>query len=171
MKLVKPTKKYGQGWCEALSEFREEKRKGFWNREKEPDSLDDYIKMTKDHEKGKNISKDWAPATTYWLIDKGKFIGHTNIRHKLNAKLRKIGGNIGYYIRPSERNKGYGTQILKLALIKAKKLGLKKMLITCAESNIASKKIIEKNKGRFKNKVADKNGNNLRYWIGLGSQP
>jgi predicted acetyltransferase len=166
MQLVKPTKKYEKSWHEALAEFRAEGRKGFWNWEKEPYDLDEYIKLTRDNEKGENLPKDWVPSSTYWLIDNDQFVGHTNIRHKLNDYLSKIGGNIGYYIRPSARNKGYGTKILKLAIIKAKKLGLQKVLVGCNESNIASKKIIEKNKGQFRNKVFD-GETKLIYWIEL----
>lgn len=167
MQLVKPTKKYEQSWHEALAEFRAEGQKGFWNWEKEPINLDKYIKLTRDNEKGESLPKDWVPATTYWLIDNGKFVGHTNIRHELNDYLAKIGGNIGYYIRPSARNKGYGTKILKLALIKAKQLGLQKVLITCDQYNIASKKIIEKNKGKFKDKIFEEGKTTIRYWIEL----
>lgn len=157
MHLVKPTKKYEESWQEGLAEFRAEKRRGFWNWEKEPSDLDEYIKLTEDD----------ALASTYWLIDNDQFVGHTNIRHTLNHYLAKIGGNIGYYIRPSARNKGYGTKILELALVKAKQLGLKKVLITCYEANIASIKIIEKNKGRFHDKVLDEDEAKLRYWIDL----
>jgi len=81
--------------------------------------------------------------------------------------MAKTGGNLGYYIRPSARNKGYGTKILELALVKAKKLGLQKVLITCDESNIPSKKIIEKNKGQFQDKVTGEGEAKLRYLIDL----
>ena len=167
MQLIKPTKKYEKSWHEALNEFRAEGRKGFWNWQKEPSNLDNYIQLTSDNEKGENLPDDWVPSTTYWLIDNNKFVGHTNIRHKLNDYLSKIGGNIGYYIRPSSRNKGYGTKILELALIKAKQLGLKKVSITCDEHNIASKKIIEKNKGQYQDKVTGEGNPKLRYWIEL----
>lgn len=167
MQLIKPTKKYEQSWHEAVTEFQKEGQKGFWNWEKEPTDLDDYIKMTRDNEKGKNLPEGWVPSSSYWLIDNDQFIGHTNIRHRLNDHLKKIGGHIGYYIRPSCRKKGYGTKILELALIKAQQLGLKKVLITCDESNIASQKVIEKNKGKFQDKVPNGPEPKLRYWIEL----
>lgn len=165
MKLIKPIKKYEKSWQEALAEFREEKRRGFWNWEKEPTDLDEYIKISQDNEKGKSLPRGWVPATTYWLIDNDEFIGHTNIRHELNEHLAKFGGNIGYYIRPSARRKGYGAKILELALMKAKELGLQKVLVTCDESNTASKKIIEKNKGQFQDKVINEGEPGLRYWV------
>ncbi|MBU2523710.1 GNAT family N-acetyltransferase [Patescibacteria group bacterium] len=167
MQLIKPTKKYEKSWDEALDEFRTEKQKGFWNWEKEPANLKKYIKTTQDNEIGKMLPQGWVSSTTYWLVDNGEFIGHVNIRHKLNDNLTKLGGHIGYYIRPTSRKKGYGTKILELALLKAKDLGLQKVLVTCDESNIVSKKIIKKNKGQFQSKVLGENGLKLRYWIEL----
>lgn len=167
MQLIKPTKKYARSWKKALAEFEEEKRKGFWNWIEEPTNINKYIQRARDHEKGKNLPADWVPSTTYWLIDNDKFIGHVNIRHKLNENLKKIGGHIGYAIRPSSRKKGYGTKILELALQKAKHLGLQKIFITCDESNIASKKIIEKNKGQFQDEMPGEKEPKLRYWIEL----
>lgn len=106
----------------------------------------------------------------FWLVDDNKFIGRIKVRHRLNKKLLRKTGHISYIIAKSERNKGYGTQALKLALQKAKELKLKRVLITCKENNLASKKIIEKNGGKFKNAIyakADDKFKTLRYWIDL----
>lgn len=167
MQLVKPTKKYEDSWNEALVEFRTEKQKGFWNWASEPTNLNEYIQLIQDNEIGRNLSDGWVPSTTYWLIDNDVFIGHINIRHILNDYLARIGGHIGYYIRPSARKLGYGTKMLELSLPKAKELGLEKVLITCDESNIASKTIIEKNHGQFQDKVTTEGEPKLRYWIEL----
>jgi predicted acetyltransferase len=85
----------------------------------------------------------------------------------LNEDLLNIGGNITYEIRPSERRKGYGKKMLELALIEAKERGLDKVLITCDEDNIASKKIIEAN-GGVQDTPFFKEGmraTKLRYWV------
>ena len=58
-------------------------------------------------------------------------------------------GHIGYDISPDYRNRGYGTRILKLALEKAKEIGLKEAVVTCLTTNLPSKKIIERQKGEF----------------------
>ena len=52
-------------------------------------------------------------------------------------------GHIGYDIAPSFRGRGYGKQMLKFALIEAKKLGITKVLITANEDNYASRRVIE----------------------------
>lgn len=118
---------------------------------------------------GKRLPQDWVPATTLFLLRGGKFLGRVSIRHKLNDFLLRIGGHIGYYIRPDERNKGHGTEILRLAMEQARKLGLRRVLITCDDTgNPASARIIEKNGGLLENVEPTKNGpSKRRYWIEL----
>lgn len=167
MKLVKPTKKYEQSWKAALAEFEAEERKGFWNVPENPTDLNEYIQRTENHSKGINLPDYWVPATTYWLIDKNEMVGHVNIRHELNEKLEKIGGNIGYTIRPKYRGQGYGTKILELAIPKAQEIGLKKALVTCDDDNVASTRIIEKNGGKLDCKFEFEGKLIRHYWINL----
>jgi len=57
---------------------------------------------------------------------------------------------------------------LRLGLEKARDLGLRRVLVTCDETNIGSKKIIEYNGGVFENAVeAESPIKKLRYWIGI----
>lgn len=126
-----------------------------------------YLKRLNDESKGKGLPSGFVPQTTYWLVDGDDFIGRVRIRHILTEKLSQVGGHIGYDIRPSKRNQGYGREILSLALPKAKALGITKALVTCDEINYASKKVIEANGGIFENSIslgADK-PLTLRYWI------
>jgi predicted acetyltransferase len=163
MRLLKPTLKYKRSFQNSLKEFSKERRK-----EVNLFNIEMYIKESRQHAKGINLPKGYVPSSTYWLIDNEQFIGRVSIRHYLNGDLKKFGGHIGYIIRPSKRKKGYGAQILKLALLKAKKLGINKALITCNESNIASQKIIENNNGKLKDKIKQKNGIlSRRYWVEL----
>jgi len=106
----------------------------------------------------------------FFLLDneKNKFLGAVNIRHYLNEILLKEGGHIGLGIRPSERRKGYATQMIALALIECKKLGINKVLITCDKSNIGSAKSILKNGGKLENEFVNSDGDiEQRYWINL----
>ena len=61
--------------------------------------------------------------------------------------LAETGGHIGYAIRQTERNKGYGTKILSLLLVECKKLNITKVQIGANANNIASNRIIVKNGG------------------------
>ena len=87
------------------------------------------------------------PMTRYWLIDNEEYIGTLGLRHKVTKQTKDREGHVGYHIRPSKRNKGYGTEILRLGLLKAKGLGLRTIYINCAKDNTASISIIEKNGG------------------------
>jgi predicted acetyltransferase len=105
---------------------------------------------------------------SFWLIEGPCILGDVRLRHKLNESLQRDGGHIGYCVRPSARNKGLATILLKFALNHARTLGIKKSLLTCKKQNLASIKVIERNGGIFSDEciLADGNVNN-RYWIDL----
>lgn len=174
MELVLPSLKFEESWTSAIAEFEAEHTHGWWNLPGKPENCESYIQTTIDHRNGKNLPDGWVPSTTWWLINNGKFIGHVNIRHKLAPKLMKVGGNIGYAVRTSERKKGYGTEILRLALEKAREMEMKRVMITCDDNNVGSFKIIEKNGGvldelyKCEKSVAGQfHGMVRRYWIEL----
>ena len=110
-----------------------------------------------------------VPSTTLFALDikRNIFLGAVNIRHYLNEGLLNFGGHIGDGVRPSERRKGIGSEIIRLALIECKKLGIDKVLMVCNINNIGSRKTIVNNGGIKENEVID-NGETLeRYWINL----
>lgn len=101
----------------------------------------------------KSTSKT-IPTSSYLLIEDDRIIGHIFIHHYIDSNLlRDYEGNIGYAIRPQERNKGYGTIMLSLALEKCKDLNIPEVLITCNKDNIPSSKVIEKNNGKLLEEV------------------
>ena len=68
-----------------------------------------------------------------------KIVGMVNIRHSLNAYLERCGGHIGVSIVPSERHKGYATQMLKMALTNVRSLELIKCCMQSIEAMRAAK--------------------------------
>lgn len=78
--------------------------------------------------------------------------------------LRDSGGHIGYDVRPTARRRGYASAMLGEALPVARALGLDQVLVTCDSDNVASRKVIEANGGRYE----DTRDNKLRYWIRTG---
>lgn len=65
----------------------------------------------------KTVSPDWVQSSTFFAVRErdGRIVGMADIRHVLNRFLRTYGGHVGYGVRPSERRKGYATQILGMA--------------------------------------------------------
>lgn len=107
-------------------------------------------------------------SSTFWLIKDGiQLIGVVNIRHELDEYLRNIGGHIGFGIRPSQRRKGYATELLRLALIESSRLGLQKALVTCDYDNVGSAKTIINNGGVLDSEIVVDGVKIQRYWIDL----
>ena len=96
---------------------------------------------------GRNLRPGRVPMTTFWLYDGHTPVAVSKLRHRLNESLRRVGGHIGYCVRPSKRGKGYGTGLLALTLVAAQELGLALVLITCNADNTASRRIVEHNGG------------------------
>lgn len=174
MHLIKPSTHYENSFIQAVKEYQianDDDRRDIFdlNIEDLKNNFLHYIENLLSESEGENLPEGYVPQTTYWLIDNDEFIGRVSIRHTLTEFLLQEGGHIGYDIRPSKRGKGYGKKILELALPKAKELGIDKVLITCNETNIGSKKIIESNGGILENKVHLYEGKpaKLRYWIAL----
>ncbi|MCI8602379.1 MAG: GNAT family N-acetyltransferase, partial [Oscillospiraceae bacterium] len=72
-------------------------------------------------------------------------------------------------VRPTERQKGYAVQMLKMMLEQAKKKGIYKVLVGVHDSNIGSWKTVEKCGGVMENVVHIKNDDEpiRRYWIDI----
>lgn len=92
------------------------------------------------------------PRASIFLLRRPRdetIIGVITIRRTNSRFFLKHGGHIGYSICPSERNQGYGTTILSLALEKCRGFGMRQVELICSESNIFSRKVIENNGGVF----------------------
>ncbi len=95
-----------------------------------------------------------------------RIVGMVNVRYELNDFLMKFGGHVGDCVRPTERNKGYATEQIRLAIEYLASSGVNKILMTCKDFNIASARSIEKNNGVLENKILDSEGVLFRrYWI------
>ena len=132
-------------------------------------SVEGWLKELKMKSSEDTVPKGLVPSSTYLGIrEKDNYIvGMINIRHYLNEYLTQVGGNIGYSVRKTERNKGYAKQMFKLALEKCKGLKIKKVLITCDEDNIASEKVILSANAKFEDIRCIDGKNIKRFWIEL----
>ena len=112
-----------------------------------------------------------VPSTTLWYVDGATFLGALYIRHHLNENLEKVGGHVGYAVRPGARGHGYASAMLAQGLdyIRAN-LPLQRVLLTVNALNPASIRVIEKNGGQHTASIPHiwRPGETaLRYWIAL----
>ena len=110
-----------------------------------------------------------VPDSTWFALDEERniIVGAVNIRHFLNEGLILDGGHIGDGIRPSERRKGYATEMIRLALEKCKELGIYHILMVCDKDNTGSARSIQKNGGVLENEPEVEGVMQQRYWINL----
>ena len=131
---------------------------------------EDIIQKMMDNRDQTKLPPTYVPSYDFFAVDEEKFIGVIHIRVSLTDSLLNYGGHIGYGINPKYWKQGYGKEILRLGLAKAKELVKEEnILITCDDDNIGSYKIIESNGGVLENKVENTDGDEKfitrRYWI------
>ena len=170
LKLILPTQEHKNIIMDYKKEFLEngdsmDGTAGLENAE----TFEEWYSAFCDNLKEETVREGLVPATTYMAIsnDDNRLIGMIDIRHRLNDYLLNFGGHIGYSIRKSERQQGYATEMLSLALIECLKVNIKKVLITCDKDNVASVKTIIRNGGILENEMPKGNRITQRYWITL----
>jgi len=168
--LIKPNLSYADEIIKYKEEALFEKAiiNGSINLEKFS-SVEGWLEELKKRSSQETVPEGLVPSSTYLAVrEKDNYIvGMIDIRHYLNEYLTQVGGNIGYGVRKTQRNKGYAKQMLKLALEKCKELKIKKVLITCDEDNIASEKVILSANAKLEDIRNVDGENKKRFWIDL----
>ena len=102
-----------------------------------------------------------VPVTELWFVDGTDYLGTVIIRHRLTPALEREGGHIGYHVVPGQRRRGHATQMLAQAKPVCQRLGLTELLVTCAEDNLGSRRVIEANGGTL-DRIVD---GQAYYWL------
>ena len=170
LRLIKLTKEYEKQLGEMIDEWKADQELNHTNRSPWAIFKNDYhdFDYYLEHLEVKTPEDGKVPDSVFFLLDedRNRLLGAVNIRHYLNEALLKEGGHIGDGIRPSERRKGYATEMIRLALIECRKLGIDRVLMTCEKDNIGSAKSILKNGGVLENEFVNSEGCvEQRYWI------
>jgi predicted acetyltransferase len=110
---------------------------------------------------GRDLDEDQVPQTVCWLRSPEAVLGMAKLRPRINKRLRRIGGHIGFGIRRDCRGRGYGTALLRLGIAELRALGVADVLVTCDSGNLASRAVIEANGGVME----DEEHEICRYWI------
>jgi len=134
------------------------------------DTYDGWLDHLKTNSNEKTVKPGWVTSSTFLGVREsdGRIVGLIDIRHTLNDFLRNYGGHIGYGVRPSERRKGYATQMLRLALDYCRTLGLDRVMLACDKNNPASRLTIEKCGGILEREFQHTDGMTVQiFWITL----
>jgi len=171
--LIEPAPQYKESFLEGLYEFQGEGRMLNYDPQRIQKDFNTFLRHIQIYKDRNKISPNLVPTTEYWLIEgdehSGIYLGTFSLRHELNDMFMRFGGHIGYQVRPSQRLRGYGKELLRLGLQKARQFGFTRVLVTCDENNISSQKVIEYNGGQFESSVYIEGSSvqKLRYWIDL----
>jgi predicted acetyltransferase len=110
------------------------------------------------------VRKLWGvPVTELWFVDGDEYIGTVVVRHELTHALLQSGGHLGFHVVPSMRGRGHGKRMLAQAITFCGTLGFAALLLTCEESNLASRRVIQASGGALEAVEAGE----ARYWISL----
>jgi len=174
LKLILPTEEYlGQVW-----DYRRECQEADSSMDgcgplRRSETAEEWLAGVRAYMDPATVPEGKVQATQFLTVrvSDGKLVGMLQVRHTLNDYLRQFAGHIGYSVRPSERRKGYAKEQLRQTLIWCKeKLGLDRVLITCYDTNEASRRTILSAGGVFDGTAyeAERDKTLERYWIDLG---
>ena len=121
LRLINPSKAYEASYRSLLEEFSARGERlipfplGFPH-----ENFPELIARLEENSKGLGLPDGFVAHSTYWLVTDSEILGVSNLRHSLTPALRKEGGNIGYGVRPTARGQGYGSELLRRTLQRAR---------------------------------------------------
>jgi len=126
-----------------------------------------HLRLLRQYRHGLELAPGHVPATFLVALADGDLVGRVSVRHELNSFLAELGGHIGYAVRPQFRGRGHATEILRQALIVACAESVERALVTCDDTNAASRRVIERCGGVLEDvRRTEGGGTTRRYWIG-----
>lgn len=113
-------------------------------------SYDEWLEKVIANASAETVDRNWVLTDTFFAVrvSDNRIVGIVDLRYQLNDFLKDF-GNCGYSVRPSERRKGYASEMLRQICSIAGKHGLDRLQLSVEKDNIASIKTIEKNGGKY----------------------
>lgn len=136
---------------------------------------DAYIERMAEGRTGEFIPEGWVRSGLFVAELDGRIVGRISVRYELNDFLTEVGGHLGYGVIPEFRGRGIASQLCRFALTELANAGVKSALVTCDESNSASRATILGCGGKLdenRPSIEDSEGKTtLRHWISTRVQP
>jgi len=134
------------------------------------DDFPAFVKELDDAEQGIGLPTGIVPQTTYILVrDGARVLGEIRFRSTSAPPFSVGHDHIGYNVRPSERQRGYGSFMLRTVLKEAQALNLPGVSLTIEGDNRASIRMIRNHGGNLYSQERDPRAGDLItvYWIPL----
>ena len=127
----------------------------------------EYVRMLEGWPRGECLPSGFVPGGFYVGVVDGVIVGRISVRFRLNEFLSRVGGHIGYGVRPTHRQRGYATEMLRQAIPICAAQGIDRALITCDVNNVGSIKVVERCGGVFEGVTCDPalEIQKRRYWL------
>lgn len=166
LRLCRVTRENSSDLAEYAREFVDAGESGFALPRDDPEAFLARVEM---FEAGEGLPEDRVRMSWFWLPRGDRIVASSRIRHELVPALLLDGGHIAYEVRPSERRRGIGTEVLRRTLEEARHIGPRRVLLTTETTNLGSIGVILANGGVYEDSSLSPNtGRTLnRYWITL----
>ncbi|MDJ0906840.1 MAG: GNAT family N-acetyltransferase [Woeseiaceae bacterium] len=172
LSLIKPTVEYEQSYRSYIQELGDSERYPF-TLDFEYDDFPALVTQLKNCSLGIGLPDGWVPHTTFWLVEHEEIVGVSSLRHHMTDRLKRLGGHIGFGVRPSAQGRGIGKELLRQTLIEARRLGIPEVLMICLKDNVASSRVILANGGTLESEYSAPEYSGLlqRYVISIDADP
>ena len=110
----------------------------------------------------RGVQTRWGvPSTVFWYVSGEYYLGTLVVRHRLTPDLAEAGGHVGYHVIAPWVRQGHATRMLAAGLAECRRLGLRRVLLTCDPGNLPSRKVILANGGEPDGRQRGED----RFWI------
>ena len=133
---------------------------------RDEDTWPGYLARLAAGAEGRDLPEGFVPSTFLVAEVDGALVGRVSLRHELNEFLLREGGHVGYAVRPAHRGHGYARRMLAAGLDLLRARGVDRVLVTCDDDNLASRRTIEACGGELEDVHRDGDRATRRYWIG-----
>ena len=153
LSLIKPTVKYEKSYRSYIRELGDSERYPF-TLDFDFDDFTSLVTRLDNCSLGIDLPDGSVPHTTFWLVENGDIVGVSSLRHRMTDRLKRLGGHIGFGVRPSAQGRGVAKELLRRTLSEAIHLGISEVLVICLKDNIASSRVIRANGGRLESEYS-----------------
>ena len=169
IRLVEPTLEHEKKALEFKQEFFDNNETVIDGSEllDKTDSYKEWLQSVTNNARRAASDPDRVLTDTFFAMDEDDaIVGIIDLRYELKGSLIDF-GNTGYSVRPSQRRKGYATEMLRLIKEKAAQSGLSTLQLAAERTNYPSVKTILNNGGVFIRSFVFQNGQADVYTIDL----